>query len=358
MWFPPSDVYPAGVVMDATGKQLSAKAQLRGTYSGFKRHDLAAGIGIEQSRYKFGDATLNYAITDRGVLPAVPGSVKPDRLNVRFSRRILSAYLQDEWLLAPRWRLTLGTRIDDYSDVGAQLNSRLVLVWTPLYEWTVKLLYGEGFRASALIETHRMGIPVYRPNPELDPERLRTLDFHLVYSPSPELKLGLNIFRHETIDWIRLQDRGPFIEPENVGELVGEGFELEADWSITKEWSLRGWYAYQYNTNETTHENAGYLPQHRGFSAVQYQRDKLFLNLQGYVVGDRARIPIDLRSEPDDYVRLNLLGRYDLTQDLSLQLEIRNLLNTNDQEASAGVVALVDYPLPERNYYATIRLQF
>jgi len=73
---------------------------------------------------------------------------------------------------------------------------------------------------------------------------------------------------------------------------------------------------------------------------VQYQRDKLFLNLQGYVVGDRARIPIDLRSEPDDYVRLNLLGRYDLTQDLSLQLEIRNLLNTNDQEASAGVVAL------------------
>ena len=101
MWFPPSVIYPDGAVMDATGKQLSAKAQLRGTYSGFKWHDLTAGIGIEQSRYKLGDATLNYAITDQGIVPAVPGSVEPDRLNVRFSRRILSAYLQDEWLLAP-----------------------------------------------------------------------------------------------------------------------------------------------------------------------------------------------------------------------------------------------------------------
>jgi outer membrane cobalamin receptor len=153
-------------------------------------------------------------------------------------RRLLSAYLQDEWLIAPKWSLTWGARLDADSGVGTQASPRAVLVWTPLPAWTAKLLYGEGFRAPTLLETRNGLLPIYRANADLDPERLRTLELALQYRPHPALDLGLNLFRHETLDQIRLQDRGLYAEPENVGRQVGQGGEFDVR-SSSGVWSAR-----------------------------------------------------------------------------------------------------------------------
>jgi iron complex outermembrane receptor protein len=201
-------------------------------------------------------------------------------------------------------------------------------------------------------------LPIYQPDPELKPERLRTAELALYYQPKPALSVGLNVFRHETVDQIRLQDRGFYAEPENVGRQVGEGAELEIRWAPTRDLMLRGWYAYRYNTDETTGEDAGYSPHHRVYGSLQYRLGRNFFNLQGSYVGDRTRVAEDPRAEPQEYGQLDLLVRHQLDKRVALQLDIRNLLNGNLEEASPGTSLPQDLPLPGRNYYATVDVRF
>ena len=357
-WFPPSRFYPDGAVLSSTTVQSAWKVRLDARYLGFDDHFLAFGVGFDYLDYSVDDAELNYALTPIGPLPEIPGFIAADEISVDYVRRVPFAYVQDEWLLAPRWTLTFGARLDDYSDVGTEVSPRVVLVWTPAPAWTAKLLYGAGFRAPWVSELENLGVPIYRPHPSLRPERLRTAELFVGYRPSPDLDVGLNLYRHETADQIRQQDRGLYIEPENVGDQVGEGAELQAEWRITDQWSLGGWYAYQYNTDETTGKNAGYTPQHRAFASLRFRADKAFLNLRANYVGDRARVAEDPRQEPDDDLRLDLLGRYDFDRRFSLQLDVRNLLNSNDLEPAPGTALPQDIPLPGRNYYLTFRVRF
>ncbi|MCF7985552.1 MAG: TonB-dependent receptor [Thiohalocapsa sp.] len=357
-WFPPSRLYPDGAVLSSSTVQSAWKLRLDARYLGFDKHILAFGAGFDYLDYRVDDAELNYAQTPIGPLPEIPGLIAADEIAVDYVRRVPFAYVQDEWLLAPKWTLTFGARVDDYSDVGTEVSPRAVLVWTPAPEWTAKLLYGEGFRAPWVGELEPLGTPIYRPNPSLRPERLRTAELFIGYRPSPDLDVGLNLYRHETDDQIRQQDRGIYIQPENVGDQVGEGVELQGDWRLSERWSLGGWYAYQYNTDETTGRNAGYTPQHRAFASVRFTEGNAFLNLRAHYVGDRARVAEDPRDEPDDYVRLDLLGRYDFDRRFSVQLDVRNLLNSNDREPAPGTGLPQDIPLPGRNYYLTFRVRF
>jgi iron complex outermembrane receptor protein len=357
-WFPPSRFYPDGAVLSASTKQSAWKVRLDARYLGLDRHILAFGAGFDDLRYRVEDAELNYALTPIGPLPAIPGFIAADEIAVDRSRRVPFVYVQDEWLLAPKWTLTFGARLDDYSDVGTEVSPRAVLVWTPAPAWTAKLLYGEGFRAPWVSEIEKLGTPIYRPNPGLRPERLRTAELYIGYRPSPELDVGLNLYRHETDDQIRQQDRGIYIEPENVGDQVGEGVELQAEWRLDARWSLGGWYAYQYNTDETTGKNAGYTPQHRAFASLRFRQGNAFLNLRAHYVGDRARVAEDPREAPQDYLRLDLLGRYEVERRFSVQLDVRNVLNSNDREPAPGTALPQDIPLPGRNYYVTFRVRF
>ena len=293
--FPPGAFYMftegASLSTEIEQERLRLQADVR--YNGFERHFLAAGIGYEHAGFNVDSATLNYLIIDDFAVPT-PTTTHADAGDAgEYSRKLLYAYVQDEWFFAPKWSLTWGVRVDDYSDFGTQISPRAVLVWTPRPEWTAKLLYGEGFRAPTLLETTRFPIPIYRPTPDLKAERLRTVELAIDYAPRANLGFGINAFRHETTDQIRQQDRGTFLQPENVGRQVGQGVELEMRWRITPDLLFRGWYAYQYNTDETTGRDAGFSPHHRLFGSLQYTWGKAFFNLQGTYVGDRARVAED-----------------------------------------------------------------
>ena len=83
-----------------------------------------------------------------------------------------------------------------------------------------------------------------------------------------------------------------------------------------------------------------------------------FFNLQGRYVGDRARVAEDSRDEAPEYGQIDWLVRHDLTRQVSLQLDIRNLLNGNLEEASPGTSLPQDLPLAGRSYYASIEVRF
>ncbi|WP_346014683.1 TonB-dependent receptor plug domain-containing protein [Thiocystis violacea] len=234
--------------MDAAQETWRLRSDLR--YAASARHFITLGLGVEQVRYALdalelrgldavasgmgttgttlSDPLTGYASALTQLLSAAATGSDDDGHG-----RLLSAYFQDEWLIAPKWSLTWGARLDDNSDVGTHVSPRAVLVWTPLPEWTAKLLYGEGFRAPTLRETRNGLLPIYQANADLESERLRTREFAVQYQPHPDLELGLNLFRHETVDQIRQQDRRVSVEPENVGRPIGQGAELEVRYQPT-----------------------------------------------------------------------------------------------------------------------------
>lgn len=378
-WFPASGLFAEGLRYDASAEQETWRLRSDLRYAATDRHFITLGLGYEQIRYAV-DALeligLDSVASGMGVGTTLSASMLSDPLTGYASaltqllsaaatgadydgrRRLLSAYLQDEWLIAPKWSLTWGARLDDDSDVGTQVSPRAVLVWTPLPEWTAKLLYGEGFRVPTLFETRNGLLPIYQANAELESERLRTVELALQYRPHPDLELGLNLFRHETVDQIRQQNRTLYAEPENVGRQVGQGAELDMRWALSRNLLLRGWYAYQYNTDETTGEDAGYSPHHRLYSSLQYRLGRTFFNLQGMYVGDRTRVAEDTRNEAPEYGQLDLLIRHGLTKQVSVQLDIRNLLNGNLEEASAGTSLPQDLLLAGRTFYGSIEVRF
>jgi len=385
-WFPASAVFPAGLRINSSAEQGILRLRSDVRYAASERHFITAGVGYEHARYAIdgmdlsGSLDLPFSLLASGPAgPALPGVARPALSPVVLeyarqlgqllttttsasdesgSRRLLFGYVQDEWLIAPKWSLTWGARVDGYSDVGTEVSSRAVLVWTPRPEWTAKLLYGEGFRAPTVMETLGGLLPIYQPDASLQPERLRTVELAFRYEPRPTFAVGLNLFRHDTVDQIRQQDRGFYAEPQNVGRQVGEGAEIEMKWLLARDLFFRGWYAYQYNVDETTGKDAGYSPHHRFYGSLQYRIGRTFFNLQGLYVGDRARVAEDRRDEAPEYGELDLLIRHDLTKQVSLQLDVRNLLNGNLKEASAGTSLPQDLPLPGRTYYASIEVRF
>ncbi|EGV28142.1 TonB-dependent receptor [Thiorhodococcus drewsii AZ1] len=378
-WFPDTGIFAQAVRFDAGAEQETWRLRADLRYALDSRHFITAGLGYERVRSRidamdltglntrdlaflrllslgFGGTGDGSGVSLRDVAQTLLHATQASDSQER--RRLLSAYVQDEWLIAPKWSLTWGVRLDAYSDLGTQFSPRAVLVWTPLPEWTLKLLYGEGFRAPTQLEAQGGLLPVYRANPALEPERLRTLELGLSYQPHPRLDLGLNLFRHETRDQIRLQDRGLYAEPENVGRQVGQGAEFEWRWRLTRHLSARGWYAYQFNTDETTGKDAGFSPHHRLYGSLQYQLGRTFFNLQGLYVGDRARVAEDSRDEAPEYGQLDLLVRQDLNKQISVQLDIRNLLNGHLYEASPGTALPQDLKLGERSYMASLEVRF
>ena len=68
--------------------------------------------------------------------------------------------------------VTLGLRHDRYSTVGSATTPRLALVFHPTHHGSIKLLYGEAFRALGTLEYMAAGVR----NTSLGPEHLRSFE--------------------------------------------------------------------------------------------------------------------------------------------------------------------------------------
>jgi iron complex outermembrane receptor protein len=141
-----------------------------------------------------------------------------------------SFYLEDEYQILERVSLTLGLRHDEYPDAGSSTTPRGALVYNPAKSTTLKLLYGEAFRAPNVYELHyESPIDGFKSNPALRPEKIKTREFIV------EQRLGKNvfgIFSFYTNDMKNLIDQT--IDPadsmgqfKNVSRAKARGLEIE-----------------------------------------------------------------------------------------------------------------------------------
>lgn len=166
----PGVVYPDGLIGNPEVWERHWRFNVTALYTGIDDHQLRFGSGYNLTDiYKVKEVN-NFS----GVLTDITDTAQVflpenDRKNKYF-------FMQDVWNFANDWTLTSGLRFDDYNDFGNTWNPRAALVWSATHDTTIKLLYGQAFRAPSFAEFRNQNNPVALGNDELDPEKIETFE--------------------------------------------------------------------------------------------------------------------------------------------------------------------------------------
>lgn len=331
------------------------------TYGGFEHHSVRFGIGHDDLNLYETATHKNYTLTAAGA--AVPAGPVADYSTLQpFMtpqwRKVNYLYVQDEWNFAKDWTLTAGLRRDKFSDFGATTNPRLALVWDAALDLTVKLLYGQAFRAPAFSEQYSINNPVARGNPNLLPETVKTTEAAFSWQARRDTQVNLSLFQYRMKDIIRTVTN-PVANTGttyfNTGEQTGHGGELEAVWDAARSLRLAGNYSWQHSVDKATRQDAGYAPKNHLYARADWRFTGGWLaSAQANWVADRKRAAGDRRSDVPDYTTVDLTLRTTNSKDQwNFAGSLRNLFNTDVREPTAapGTAIPNDLPMPGRSVY-------
>lgn len=360
--FPPGTqgLFPEGMLGAPSKWERQNRLSAAAVYSGWQNHRLRMGSGHDEMEIYKVRESKNFDVNGAplGSLVDVSDTAPFMRPAKRYVNYI---YLQDEWNFVRDWSLTAGLRHDNYSDFGSTTNPRLALVWDARQDLTVKAMYGTAFRAPSFADLYLINNPVATGNPELQPEKITTLEGAVAWQASRNLSLNLSVFQHQLTDIIRTV---PNAVPstgatfQNSGKQNGSGGEFEVNWDATPVLRLTGYYAYQKNTDETTGHDAGYAPHHHLYGRADWRLASFWqLDTQINYVADRNRPFGDNRPQVPDYTTVDLTLRTDRSkQGWDFSASIRNIFDADVREPSLfGSGIVYDLPMPRRNFWLQAR---
>lgn len=250
------------------------------------------------------------------------------------SRHVLGVYSQYLHNLTPATRLTLGMRFDDYSDTGSRMSPRLALVHQLSDVNTIKLLYGEAFRAPSMNETGLINNPLLIGNPDLQHETVKTCD--LIWLGNwLSLSTGVTVFFNQFEQPITTDLVGNTRTFINGISDNSTGLELEAVWQASEQWLLRGTFTHFNSLPMAAFREADTL----GSLAVNYETGQWNLNVSGTYQGTRALLAPDGSLKTLNAVWLaNMALQFRASAELTMELRVRNLFDRTVSSPPQGNV--------------------
>jgi outer membrane receptor protein involved in Fe transport len=262
-------------------------------------------------------------------LPGAPIAVTDEE---RWGYRL---YTQADYMLLDNLKLIAGVQANKVEGIGLNVAPRGGIIWYPLPRISVEALYSQAFRAPSLNEL-ALNHPSLNGNPDLDHEQVETMEFGLNYL-GEQFQGGANFFYIQQDDIIV---RDFSVAPgthRNLGAIDILGFELEGKYYLNTEIFLTGSVTYQTNEDKNGNEDVTPVSHILAKAGVSYMSDKgLTLSLFGIYQGDLGNKWAGLHNpKPDDHLILNVhskinltkLFNLDLEQDMSLLIQIDNLLD-------------------------------
>jgi len=366
-------VFPNGVIGNPEVYERHSRFNVSTFFTGFDRHQLRFGAGYYLGEiYKVKESKNFRVDQSTGLLIAlgselVDVSDSPAVFMDEGDRQNRYAFVQDQWGFIEDWELTWGLRYDYFSDFGDTFNPRAALVWSTRYDLTMKLLYGRAFRSPSHAELLIKNNPTIIGNPELNPEKIDSVELAFDYRPEETLRLGLNIFAYRWKDIIQYvpNTNAAGSTAQNSGKQYGKGFETELNWQVTGELDITGNFAYQDSEERSEDGNvksdAANAPQQQLYVAAKWRFVGMWsVQSQVNYVMDRARAEGDSRSTVDDYAVMDLtLRRISNNGNWGAAVSIRNLFDSDAREPSLSTGSIPDdLPLSGRSIYAELDVRF
>ncbi len=319
-----------------------------------ENYTVVSGLSYEIQRLKDPLYKANFDPSTGLPLPSLQDFSDPSTNFVsEEERRFWAIYSELLYDITSDLRVNAGIRYDHYNDFGDVLNPRLGAAWTVNTDNIIKLMYGEAFRAPTFAELHNKNNPALVGNPDLDPERVKTLELNIQNSSIDNLEASLTIFK-SFIDDIITTAGNTYI---NQGKTTTRGLEAELKQTLRRGSYIVANYTFQNPKSEGTSQDLENISKHEGYLALNY-RINTYLNLytDAKYTGKQTRNSTDSRDEVDSFITSNatLLAKNLILKDLQMKFSVYNLFNEKSYDANSPY----DYPIAGRSYMAELTYKF
>lgn len=349
-------LFPDGMLLRAKARTTTAGVEVTGDYEASRRHHLVFGAIGERQRQSDVQSWQNY---DSRTYAPLPGGYQETsgRSDLVWApeatRWMWGAFIEEIFDPRDDVRVIVGARYDHYNDSGGSLNPRVSVVLSPGGHTTLKALYGSAFRAPTFGELHNKNNPVVLGNPDLKPEKIRTVEVGATREIGTHLSLHLTGFMNDIRDLIVAGN--PNI---NAGKARVFGAETEARYTLREGTSLAIRYAVRDAENRITYQPIPDTPRQRfGITGEVALTSDLDLWADVDVRGDSSRESADSRPGLPSRTLVdttlawrNVFG----FRSLSLRLSVFNLFNVDQVDPSPIGTIVSDYPREARNFLVTV----
>ncbi len=244
-------------------------------------------------------------------------------------------YLQDEVKLIERVTVNIGMRYDHYETFGESVNPRLGLIYNPAERTTVKVLYGEAFRAPNVYELYYNDLaavePTQKGNPRLKPETIKTCELVLEKYIGKNIRGVVSAFHFKIDDLITLQEdpADGLSVYTNVDRTETDGIEVELEGKWMNNIEGRISYTFQESENTQTGKVLPNSPRHLAKLnlTTPLAGKKLLAGLECQYTSNRKTLD-DNDTGSVLITNLTMLSR-NLVEGLKVSLGVYNLFNRN-----------------------------
>jgi iron complex outermembrane receptor protein len=279
-----------------------------------------------------------------------------------------AVYSQSDIEIFENLSLNAGVRYDGTDTAGGSANPRVALIYHPFESTALKAIYGTAFRAPSAYELYYASLDTWKPNPDLDPETVQTVEFVVEQEIGEHFRAVGSAYYSEIDDLIELtvDPSDDFLVFDNRGSIdsVGGEFWVDGHWESGLTGRLS--YAVQRSEERKTGRRITNSPRHMAKFNVAVP-----MNLVVPVIGERflsgVTAGVELQymsprklldgSNSDDVFLTNLtvVGR-DLIGGLTFSGGVNNLFNASYSDP--GTLDHVQNEIPQNGRTLFIELTY
>jgi outer membrane receptor for ferrienterochelin and colicins len=340
------------------GENSELRMQLHNDWIVNEKSDIQFGFEYRHLDVSEGEAKRNFDLTAlaNGNLPIASSNTLdfPVTFQSESRRDIFGVYSQYQRQLFEQTHLTLGLRYDHFSGIEGQFIPRVGLIHDLNNYHSIKLLYGEAFRAPAENELNLINNPVLLGNKNLKPETVKSWDLIWV-AQWKRTNFSLGYFENYFDDSIIVADSGGGgLQYQNAtDDTDSKGIEFEASYELNKNWLFRGTYTHIFEQPDNTFREA----EHLASLMVNYQQGKWNTNLIATYRGKSEMATggsSDNRIDLDDQWQLYGKLGYEFSSQWQGFVQIKNLLDEEVLSAPNGIDMTEGVPNRGREIFAGV----
>lgn len=281
---------------------------------------------IKRNRLILGGEYVNNILQEQINYDEDPYSLK---LEDRRSSQEYALYAQDEITVLNNLLLNIGVRYDHYDTFGGATNPRIALIYNPVKETTVKLLYGSAFRAPTVFELYyHDGWSTQKPAQSLRPETITTYELTIEEYIKKNTLITASAYYYKIRDLITLTtDTDGLLVYKNMDRVEAKGVEIGLEQRLRNGMRGRVSYSYQEVRDEETNNILTNSPMHLAKLnlILPVIKNKLFTGFETQYTGARKTLA---GNETRDFFVTNLtLSSEGLLKGLEASFSIYNIFD-------------------------------
>ncbi len=224
--------------------------------------------------------------------------------------------------------LTGGLRSDDHERFGSETTARFAAAYQVSTDVTLRGSWGQGFKAPTIFQTIFFCCGAVAANAALQPEHSVGVDIGAEWrATSGRGQVSVTWFQQDTEDSINFSfGVGGY---ENIAEVESEGIEVSAQWNLNRALALSADYAY-IDATEGNGTPLRRLPRHSGDLVLSLDPAGPFSS--AVLLRFNGRESNVDGSELDEWTRVDINARYDVSDNFEVFGRVENLLDADYQQ--------------------------